>query len=226
MTADRDETAEELHILRSLIDFINRQVGVYMDCLAGFEGNTVRIHRQIARVLRPERVTNKDGQSVVTYVSLEDPSSPDVIHHRIIRAHDFLNTNAEKGFNEQQVCWAIIVFVFAYWDEEMRPQIARVRGVPTNDVQIEAFGDLRVIRKAIIHNSGVISEAEYRKLGKMTGLFRPNEPVSLSHDEMHRLFVVLKQAIAEIINTRFGHLPGAPDPGQIVDIAIQRGNRS
>jgi len=53
------------------------------------------------------------------------------------------------------------VFAFAYWDEEVRPQIACIRGVQPNAVQLDAMGDLRIIRKAIIHNSGVVSAAEH-----------------------------------------------------------------
>jgi hypothetical protein len=64
------------------------------------------------------------------WASLEDPASPDVIHHRITRADDFIAENAEAGFNEQQVCWSVIVFVFAYWDEEIRPQIAKSKYPP------------------------------------------------------------------------------------------------
>jgi hypothetical protein len=37
---------------------------------------------------------------------------PDVFHQRIIRADDFVAAIAGAGFNQQQVCWSIIVFVF------------------------------------------------------------------------------------------------------------------
>ena len=37
---------------------------------------------------------------------------------------------------------------------------------------------------------------------------------------MHSLFVIVKQAIGEIILTFTGHLPGAPAATEIVDVAI------
>ena len=150
---DRQKAEAELTVLRSFIDFVNRQVGVYCDCLAGFHGNKVRVERQMPRLQRPTNRRIEDGQPVIMYVSVEDPGRPDVLHHRIIRADEFINVNFEAGFNEQQVCWAIIVFVFAYWDEEVRSQIARIRGIQPNAVQLDAMGDLRILRKAIIHNS-------------------------------------------------------------------------
>jgi hypothetical protein len=50
---DMTKALAELDVLRGFIDFVNRQVGVYCDCLAGFNGNKVRVERQVARVTRP-----------------------------------------------------------------------------------------------------------------------------------------------------------------------------
>ena len=36
-----------------------------------------------------------------------------------------MTINSEAEFNEQQVCWAIIALFYAYWKEEIHPQIAR-----------------------------------------------------------------------------------------------------
>ena len=146
----------ELEVLRGFIDFVNRQRGVYCDCLSSFQGNKVRIERQVARVSRPVSRRIENGQTIIMRASLEDPTRPDVIHQRIIRADEFIAANSEAGFNEQQVCWSIIVFIFAYWDEKIRPQIAKIRGVEKDEVKINAFGDLRVLRNSIVHDGGVL----------------------------------------------------------------------
>ena len=221
MTIDMKRAQAELPILRDFIDFINNQVGVYMDCLAGFEGNIVRIHRQVARVQRPVGRQIVDGQPVMMYASVEDLGAPDVIHHRIVRAQDFLSVNAEAGFNEQQVCWSIVVFLFAYWEEQARPRIAAVRGVKLDDVKVDALGDLRLIRNSIIHEKGVLLSEDHARLKRVAALLKPDRKISFTHDQMHALFIALKQAIAELILSYTGHLPGAPDPSRIVDIAIQ-----
>jgi hypothetical protein len=97
---DVAEAVAELDVLRGFIDFVNLQVGVYCDCLSSFHGNKVRVERQVARVNRPTSRRIENGQIVVMRASLEDPTRPDVIHHRIIRAGDFIAANAEAGFNE------------------------------------------------------------------------------------------------------------------------------
>lgn len=199
MSIDFAKAEAELPILRDFVEFVNNQVGVYMDCLAGFQGNTVRIERQIARINRASDVRIEEGRPVIVYACLEDPTSPPVIHHRVMRAQDFLGVNLEAGFNEQQVCWSIIVFLFAFWDEQVRPKLAAVRGVDQHDVKVDALGDLRHIRHAIVHNKGVLPSAKHAKLKKMAALFKPDAKIALSHAQMHTLFVTVKRAISEII---------------------------
>lgn len=218
---DFEKATAELIILRDFIEFVNKQSSVYMDCLNGFAGNTVRIERQVARVTRPVRKALRDGEEVVVWDSLEDPSRPDAIHSSIRKSSSYLADNAEAGFNEQQICWAIIVFLFAHWDEEVRPSIARVRGVKPNDIKLDALGDLRILRKAIIHAKSIVSAQEHAKLQKMADFIKPNEKLVLNHDQMHKIFVLIKNAISQIILCYTGDLPGAPSSDDIVDLAIQ-----
>jgi hypothetical protein len=218
---DFEKAKAELPILRCFIDFVNRQVGVYCDCLASFRGNKVRIERQVPRALHPVGRRVESGRPVIVHASVEDPKSPDVIHHRIVRADEFISANSEAGFNEQQLCWSIIVFIYAYWDEEIRLQIAKVRGVATGDVVLDELGDLRILRRSIVHNGGSVSTAEYSKLKLMTSLCRPGEKIALTHDQMHHVFVYVKQAVGRLILEYTGQLPGAPDPTDIVGVAIE-----
>jgi hypothetical protein len=163
----------------------------------------------------------QDGQPVIVWASVEDPTRPDVIHHRIIRADDFQQANSEAGFNEQQVCWAIIVFMFAYWEDEVRPKLAAIRGVAKNNIQFDALGDLRVFRNAIVHHKGIMTSADHASLKTLASLSEPNGKISLTHDQMHKLFIEVKKAIGDLVLHYTGHLPGAPKPGEIVDVAIQ-----
>lgn len=218
---ERDQALHELSALREFIDFINKQVGVYVDSLAGFDGNKVRAERQTARILRQSSSKIENGRSVMMWVSAEDPSSPDVLHHRIIRSNDFIDQNREAGFNEQQLCRGILVFIFAYWDEEIRPRIAASRNVKPNEIKLDAFGDLRLLRKSIVHNGGRISETDYEKLKVMKDLCSPNSPIAPTHDQMHKIFVNLKNGIGRLILDHFGDLQGAPNPDEVVDVAIQ-----
>jgi hypothetical protein len=223
---DMTKALAELEVLRGFIDFVNRQIGVYCDCLSSFQGNKVRIERQVARVSRRVSRRIESGQAIIMRASLDDPTRPDVIHQRIIRADEFITANSEGGFNEQQVCWSIIVFVFAYWDEEIRPQIAKIRGVEKDEVKINVFGDLRVLRRMIVHNGGVLGASDYAKLKVLNCVCQADAKISPTHHQMNTIFVAIKSAVGSVIVEYTAHLPGAPRPEDIVDIAVQNTGRS
>lgn len=211
----------EIIALRDFIDFVNAQVGVYMDGLAGFQGNVARVSRQVARIQRKVGQRTEAGVPVMVWASFEDPTRPDAIHHRIIRAQDFVRANEEAGLNEQQLCRSIIVFMFAFWDEEIRPQVAAARGVDPNEIKVDVFGDLRIVRNAIIHTQSVLSVQDHSRLRKLAPLLKAGGKIVLGHEEMHQLFVAIKQAITELLIRDGKDLPGAPDPTTIIDIAVQ-----
>jgi len=119
----------------------------------------------------------------------------------------------------------MIVFIFAYWDEKIRPRIANIRGVEKDEVKINIFGDLRVLRIMIVHHDGVLKAAEHAKLKVLNGIFQADAKIFLTHDQMHTIFVAIKQAIGSLILEYTAHLPGAPKPEDIVDIAVQNTGR-
>lgn len=212
---------EELRLLRSFIDFLNKQIGVYVDCQSSFSGNTVRVERQVARVLRASGRKIGDGHSVVVSTSVEDPSSPDIIIHRLIRSDEYLAANAEAGYNHQQVCWSAIVFVYAYWDEFIRPKVASIRGVEAKTILIDEFGDLRTLRRYIVHAKGHLPASEHAKLKVMGELCKPDKQIALTHDQMHRLIIHLKQGVMRLILEHTGRLPGAPNLADIRGVAVE-----
>lgn len=73
---DTTKALAELDVLRGFIDFVNRQVGVYSDCLAGFEGNKVRVERQVARVTHPVSKRIENGQPVTYGQAWKTPHVP------------------------------------------------------------------------------------------------------------------------------------------------------
>ena len=211
----------ELAIIRDFTLFLDRQLGVYCDCLAGFEGNKVRVELEIPRALRPAGREIKEGRPVVVWSSLEDPQSPDVIHQRIVRSDEFVAANSEAGFNEQQNCWAIITFVFSYWNEEIRPKVARARGLEPDDLMVGVFGDLRILRHDILHNNGMLPGAQHRRLSVLGSLCRPDVTIAFTHAQMKKLFELIHQGVAQLVLYHTGHLAGAPRAEDIVKTAVQ-----
>ena len=91
----------------------------------------------------------------------------------------------------------------------------------TELIAIDALGDLRTLRNAIVHDRGVVTDRSYAKLKVLLNIASPGTKLAPSHDDMHLIFVSLKQAIGEMILHYTGHLPGAPKASEISGIAIQ-----
>ena len=214
-----NETAE--NIIREYIDFVNRQVGVYMDALAGFAGHRTRVERQIHRVNKPvsSRIDDKK-QRVVVWASYEDPTQPDVIHNRIIRASDYIAANSEGGSNEQQHSQAVLVFLFTYWEDEIRPRLAGLRKVKPEEIRSDIMGDLRILRNVILHAKGIMRAEKHKELKKLADMFTIDQPIHISYINMHRIFVFIKQDCAKILFELWGIKDAAIQPGEIKDIAI------
>lgn len=209
-------------VLNEFIAFVNQQVGMYTDALAGFAGHHTQIELQVHRVNRPVERRVEDGMQVVVWASYEDPTKPEIIHNRIIRAGDYLEANASGGSNEQQHARAILIFLFTFWEDEIRPRLASVKEVELNQVRSDVMGDLRIIRHAILHAKGIVRKEEHRRLRVLGHLVPVDEQIHLPHEVMRDVFVLIKQDCARLMFEWLGVKDAPVKPEELVDFAIQR----
>ena len=208
--------------IRDYINFVNAQVGVYMDALAGFSGHRVRVERQVHRINRPSRVKkDENGNNVMVWASYEDPTQPDVIHNRIIRAEEYIKANSPLGSNERQHSQAILVFLFTYWEDEIRPKLAASQNKTPNDIRSDILGDLRVLRNVILHSKGIIRKDKHKDLKKLNDMFHVDEPVHPSYDDMHKIFILIKKDCAKMLFEYLGTSPPGFTHEDIRDVALQ-----
>ncbi|GAB3095578.1 hypothetical protein [Lysobacter terrae] len=208
-------------VIRDYLDFLAQQVGMYMDALSGFEGNVARVETQVHRVTRPISRKIENGMPVVVWSSYEDPSRPDVIHNRISRAEDYLAENGKTGLNEQQHARAILIFLFTYWEDEIRPRLAAAAGVEPNRIKSDIHGDLRIVRHAVLHAKGKVRHEEYRRLKVLGSLITEEHQISLPIDVMQKIFIYVKQDCARLLFEWLGIKDAPVQPGELRDLAIQ-----
>ena len=187
-------------IIREYIDFVNRQVGVYMDAMAGFENIKLKIERQVHRVNRRTKMAiNEAGERVMVWSSFEDPSQPDIIHSQIVRANKYIAANSSGGANERQHSQAILVFLVAYWESSVRPRLAQARGVETNKIESNVMGDLTIVRNAILHSKAVIKSKEYKRLKSLSDILEEEQEIFVPYENMHKVFYKIKQDLAGLL---------------------------
>ncbi|MEH6638664.1 MAG: hypothetical protein V7717_05280 [Porticoccaceae bacterium] len=213
-------------IVKEFIDFVNLQVGVYMNSLAGFSGAKIQMERQVARILRAQsRKRDARGDQVVIHQSFEDPKSPDVVHSRIVTADNFIEENSPTGINQRQLSYSVIVFIYTYWEADIRPRLAKAAGEGKN-ITSDIMGDLRCIRHSILHTKGVFTHKWHKKLVVLKDCFAVDEQIEISYELMHQIFVKIKQGCAKLIFEWLGVDPdGRFEIDQLKGFAIQKGQK-
>jgi hypothetical protein len=114
------------------------------------------------------------------------------------------------------------VFLFTYWEDEIRPRLAVLKKVKPEKIHSDIMGDLRILRNIILHEKGIISSEKYKKLSKLADMFAINTPVHISYENMHGIFVLIKQDCLGMLYELRGIKDSSVQPGDIKDIAIQR----
>ena len=224
MTEETKEFFDE--IVREYIDFVNEQVGAYMSALAGFAGHHARVSRQVHRANRlVAKQTDDDGMPTMVWASYEDPTKPDIIHNQIIRSDEYLEANQPGGRNEQQHSRAILIFLYTYWEAEIRPRLARAKSVKMNEIEAPIMGDLRILRNVILHAKSILRPDEHKSLSVLGDMFEADRELVFSYEGMHQIFVLIKQECARLLFGWLGVEDGPVKPEELKDIAIQLGPR-
>jgi hypothetical protein len=215
-------------VVKEFIDFVNLQVGVYMNSIAGFAGAKIQMERQVARVLRAQsRKKDARGDQVIARQSFEDPQRPDVIHSRIVTAESFIQENSPGQINQRQLSYSVIVFIFTYWEDEIRPRLSEAAGVEVNSIKCDIMGDLRCMRISILHTKGIFTPEWHKKLVVLKDCFTVGEQIEISYELMHQIFVKIKQGCAKLIFEWLGEDSGDRfDIDQLKGFAIQKGGRN
>lgn len=65
---------------------------------------------------------------------------------------------AEDGAYLDRIAKALLVLVYAEWDEVTRPQMALSYGTESKLIRSDLMGDLRLIRNWIVHNKSVVDK--------------------------------------------------------------------
>lgn len=180
-------------------DFLRMQKGAYTDACGAYRSNHREISTQVSKVLKgARRKLDSKGVPSIVHTSVKDPTAPDVVVQTTRLSKEFLEANSRNGSNEQQICQAIVIFVFTYWDYVTRHELALSLGVEKNEILLPIAGDLRLLRHAIIHDGGVLSGASHKRLEVLGEYFRPDQGVIFPHDRMHHIFRLLDRGVAKL----------------------------
>jgi len=107
----------------------------------------------------------------LAYQTNSDPNNIELKTIASIKQGELIQALRRGGDFEIQNCHAFVVFIFHLWDEYYRPRIAKAMGLEqSKQLKSDLFGDVRLLRNAIIHNQAILTESEYGRLRSLSGL--------------------------------------------------------
>jgi hypothetical protein len=81
-----------------------------------------------------------------------------------INIGNFLNWSTQDGIFTNLLYQSLVTTIFSQWDEHYRTQIAKLNGCEQLQVRWDVMGDARLVRNAIVHSKGIITEKDVKKL--------------------------------------------------------------
>ena len=97
-----------------------------------------------------------------------------------------------------------------------------LKNVEVREIRSDIMGDLRILRNVILHAKGIIRPDKHKDLKKLSDMFVVDQPVHISYESMHQIFILIKQDCARMLFEWLGVKDAPTQPEDIVDLAIQK----
>lgn len=122
-----------------------------------------------------------------------DPNDPASYAVNESTQGEYKQRNAEGGANPIFMGNMCLVAIYQYWEDVYRKEIAAFLGQEKEDLKMPIMGDLRLLRRSIIHHHGValpdIQKCEVLKW------FKPEEMIVLDYPKMEFIVFSLRNAL-------------------------------
>jgi hypothetical protein len=174
--------------LRAVLEGV---VGLYHDARSGFHLTRDRLIKTQQQIIaqHPDNQELNSTEVLDTkrhfYGKGEPWADSSLVQHVSTQA-DFKRRNAPDGDNHRLIGSLCVVAFYNYWEDHYRELISRDLGhTSKTDLKAPIFGDLRRLRKSIVHHRGVaLKEIEACELLKW---FREGEVIFISEPQFDEL---------------------------------------
>jgi hypothetical protein len=115
----------------------------------------------------------------------------------VARVHDLIDRNAPGGTNWIFLGQMCVVGIYQFWEDHYRKRLARALNTGPGALKADVFGELRHLRRSIIHNGGY-AVPEVARL-QMLRSFAPGELITLKPQDIHDLAEEVKAAVRSFL---------------------------
>jgi len=92
------------------------------------------------------------------------------------------------------------VLIYQYWEDYYRARMAEVLDMSADDLEVDIMGDLRHIRRSVIHHRAIaIDDIERCKIIRW---FAPGDDIFITDDQFEQLIFQVKKGIYDLLEMR------------------------
>lgn len=186
-----------MNIVDDFIAVIDSIYGVYLDSTLGFKlliEYIQKTQKNALNLLDQEATVEKLDRAEFIYgigspPQYKDHRNSNLLH--ITTQGELKERNKENGINFKKIGNLVIVLIYQFWEDRYRNEIARSMNLKKDKLTSDIFGELRHLRRSIIHNNGLaIPEVESKV--KIV-IFKNGEEIFLKPDDIRKIVNKVKE---------------------------------
>lgn len=182
-----------LELFWELDEEIKSQHALYLDSLVSYSLLNERLlaHQARTRAILGDNheystVEYQNGCSIL-YKELSSCDYDVMSVSPVMKQGELSARVAKGGQNTLRLGDQCVITAYTRWDEYYREEIAGALSIPTKNLEIDFWGDLRLMRNSILHNKSVGND----KMAdcKQITWFKPGDRIVLDYAKMTEIFI-------------------------------------
>lgn len=176
--------------------------GLYLDSTMGFSialrfvENAQRDAIAVLRSKSPELANLEYLDSVAFTFGRGDPGTSEAVELHQVSQGEFKERMRKAGRNYREIANLCLVSIYQYWEDHYRADIASALGRAKNELASDVFGDLRHLRRSILHNRAIaLPEVGSNRV---LAWFHPGDRIHIDEQMFEDLIDAVKRALSEI----------------------------
>lgn len=187
-----------IEFLRKVYDIY----GLYFDSIYGFGLVAAKIKEFQKTFLEKYKISSIEDFDKTSFIyGRGKPGSKDSYSMHISKMGKIKERNKKSGENYKIIANLCLVLIYQYWEDYYREKIANNNGYEKNELELDIFNDIRIIRRSIIHNSSIAIK-DVKKL-KFLKWFKKGDKIEIDTKQLEKIIEYIFYSVLNDISEEY-----------------------
>jgi len=175
--------------------------GLYFDSINGFNLVDAQIKKYQKIFLENNKLSIEDFNKKSFIYGRGEPGNKDSYTIHISEMGKVKERNKKDGENYKIIANLCLVLIYQYWEDYYREKIANSNGTEKNELELDIFNDIRIIRRSIIHNSSIAIK-DVKKL-KFLKWFKKGDNIEIDAKQLEKIIELIFYSVLNDISEEY-----------------------